>query len=305
MAECRHRLVHERLLQGVLAGNLACEERRFLITMVLDQAREHVDRWSLSRKRSFEWLRLSKRDVVFDVCAELVAKNCTRLRQAMLRSSARHNGATSLCDCFHPVLEGQIRQGYARFMTEYHPTYARMQRSLRSYVKRSDSVRMRKVNGERVYYSASINVLREKPWPPFDLPIEITYESKVGRPELPVISILTCVLQRLAEQDQYRREVREQDVIYLTMSITEGYLVVHGDGTEAATSAKITDNEGRFCVIHALEGIRADEIDRYVARGKLTSVEAEAMINALEDMYLHGAPEMHDGQTALLLRLCK
>jgi hypothetical protein len=290
MAGCPHKAEHTRLLRALLSLKLSRGEMEKLHSMVCAIARDTITRLRNTKNWWLENIGLSDEDVASDACAELLACDGKKLRDSMLRMGAEDDEAAHLCNCLHGILERRLPQEFSRILVEYDPVYGKLLRALRDHARRAHDVSVRDAYGGRVYSSACSEALRMQPYMPLqELARSITplpTVRRVGAPMNLSVKMLYSCLSALIAQDEYRREVHEHDVMWLTIHmLANGYEVeLLGNALTGIAEAVL-----RSACDSTFERTRAWMNMSYVATGKLTGVQADQMLQALKEYVLPDA----------------
>jgi hypothetical protein len=179
-------------------------------------------------------------------------------------------------------------------LSEDNSTRTNLLRALDRHRKKTPELKYRDSAYGFVYSLVGIDVLKAQPFMPAEvlyrliphhLPIngERDAGSNGGHPTNPAVHVLTACLNVLAAQEEYRREVPEQDVLQYTLMWLAGAYEFGECETSVYCIPDRNEMELRACFDAALATTWVWVRTSYVDKGKLTMPVAEAMLGALRE----------------------
>jgi hypothetical protein len=164
---------------------------------------------------------LTIEDLAYDIIADLVVEKdgirCAPLRDAFLRAGTEEEDV--LLSVFDAVLFRRSTQSMSRLLAEQDRIGYLLLRSLRGNAGRyEDIVTMDRLDGRWYMLYSTGNARLHLPALPFEeLNVHVSMRSAASRPL--VLAVALDALELLQGQDEYRRALRETDIVQYTRKI--------------------------------------------------------------------------------------
>lgn len=253
-----------------------------------------VDRTVECARRYIQWLiwqrgyhlgptGLSIDDLAYDLVAELVSELdgevLGRLKSALRGIRDEEGEAFDADSAFVAVVNRTARLNLARFFMDINPLQSRLLRALRRYAVASPAVvRIDSVSGYW-YAAADRDPQLHLPAVPAD-----TLRSALAATTLdghPVRSVLHAALDAVARIPGVRQAVYEHDILDWTHGMLQSRHLVESDA--AMTAEDVDDSIMADRALNAALAEARNWVDeKYVQRHKLSTMEAEAMLRAIQ-----------------------
>ncbi len=246
----------------------------------------HILQWA-RKANSYRYNQLGMQieDIAYDIIAELVIEidgvRCAPLRGILLNVQDEQDDA--LLSNFEGILFGYVSQSMTRLFSEVNRTQYLLLRSLRYNAERQENVVSRDRLDGRWYllHSESEARLHLPGMPVEELRQYLRGADLKQRPF--ALALLNEILKLLDGQEEYRKAVRESDVLQIALDIvgTQFASVMETEVPESdMVDVKDTLRHAERCLHRALEMNREWAEEFYTDKGRLNDHDLQAFQHA-------------------------